>query len=277
MLKGIDVYKGNGTINWGQVARAGIDFAMIKASQGRGETVASQSAYLFEDANFAANIKGAHAAGIACGVWHWLTATTVGEARREADFFLAVIKPHRDKIKLWAAVDVESSLLPTSKVMLTSIVQAFMDRVAEAGFKPMLYTNPNFLAYRYTPGAFDHAEIWLAHHGAPKPKAVPNLRIWQYTSVGTEADVARGWALTPEGRIPGINAGCDVNIGYFDAAEPEPAKPVYKVGDKYTMKPGDMYTNGKAVPDRIIGQTYTIQQVKEDRILLREIVSWVKV
>lgn len=277
MLKGIDVYKDNGKIDWPKVKESGIDFAMIKASQGRGEGAATKSAYLFPDANLSANLIGATEAGIQCGVWHWLTAKTVHEAKVEADYFIETIRQHKKRITLWAAVDVESPLLPTSKTLLTAIVKAFMERVEAAGYKPMLYTNPNFLTYRYTPGAFDDADIWLAHHGAPKPMNVPNLKIWQHTSVGTEADVARGWALTPSGRIPGINAACDVNVGYFDIADlANPVKPVYKVGGKYTIRPGDVYINGKAVPERLIGQEYTIQQVQSDRILLREIVSWVK-
>ena len=51
----------------------------------------------------------------------------------------------------------------------------------------------------------------------------------------------------------------------------------YSVGDKYTLKASDVYSNGRAVPARLVGQEYTISQVKEDRILLREIVSWVRV
>lgn len=281
MTNGIDVYKGNGKIDWQKVKESGIDFAMVKASQGRGEGASSRGAYLFPDANLSANLIGATEVGIKCGVWHWLTAKTVHEAKVEADYFIETIRQHKKRIALWAAVDVESPLLPTSKTLLTSIVKAFMERVEAARYKPMLYTNPNFLTYRYTPGAFDDADIWLAHHGAPKPMNVPNLKIWQYTSVGTEADVARGWALTPSGRIPGINAACDVNVGYFDLPPAIIYKPAYKVGGKYTIRPGDVYiySNGRTspVPDTLIDKEYTISQVKEGKILLREIVSWVKI
>ena len=281
MLKGIDVYKGNGKINWEKVKRAGIDFAMIKASQGRGETKLTKNAYLFPDPNFADNILGAAASGIPCGVWHWLTAKTVHEAKIEADFFLQTIKPYRSNIKLWAAVDVESDQhLPTAKSILTPIVQAFMERVKDHGYKPMLYTNLNYLTYRYTPHAFDDAEIWLAQYDISKPRNVPNLRIWQYTSVGNEYDKAMGWARIDSGRIPGINAACDVNVGYFDIDDviggKKQEKPKFAVGDTYTIKAGDVYSNGRAVPARLVGNEYTISQVRDDRILLRELVSWVK-
>lgn len=53
----------------------------------------------------------------------------------------------------------------------------------------------------------------------------------------------------------------------------------YSVGDKYTIKPGDVYTNGKAVPSSIIGHVFTISKINASgtAILLKEINSWVKI
>ncbi len=51
----------------------------------------------------------------------------------------------------------------------------------------------------------------------------------------------------------------------------------HKVGDKYTIKRGDIYSNGKNVPDRLVGTICTVSKVKEGRILLKEINSWVVV
>ena len=133
-----------------------------------------------------------------------------------------------------------------------------LERIEARGFKPMLYTNPNFLKYRFEPGAFNDIDIWLAHWGVSKPYFVPNLMIWQYGTTRTD----------------GISTDVDANYGYFDLATD---KPVYRVGDKYTIKPGDRYSNGVSVPARLIGKSYTIMQVREDRILLGEISSWVKV
>jgi hypothetical protein len=38
-----------------------------------------------------------------------------------------------------------------------------------------------------------------------------------------------------------------------------------------------VYSNGREVPARLVGNEYTISQVRDDRILLRELVSWVKI
>ena len=47
--------------------------------------------------------------------------------------------------------------------------------------------------------------------------------------------------------------------------------------DKYTIRAGDRYTNGVSVPSRLVGKTYTIMQMRDGKILLGEISSWVRV
>jgi murein DD-endopeptidase MepM/ murein hydrolase activator NlpD len=78
-----------------------------------------------------------------------------------------------------------------------------------------------------------------------------------------------------------INAAQYIGIAnvvgtYADIPE-EPKRMPYEVGDKYVIKKGDIYTNGKLVPSRLVGKEFTVMQVREGRILLGEISSWVKV
>lgn len=249
MLKGIDVSALQGNIDWSRVSA---DFAMIKATQGRGEGAATKLLPRFTDSRFKRNITNALCP---CGVYHYFTAQDKQKALTEADYFCSVIEPYRANIKLWAALDVESKYLDgLSKTELTAIVRTALERIETRGFKPMLYTNPNFLKYRFEPGAFNDIDIWLAHWGVAKPMSVPNLQIWQY-------------GIT---RKDGISTDVDADYGYF-------AVETYKVGDKYTIKAGDKYSNGVSVPARLIGKSYTIMQVREGKILLGEISSWVKV
>lgn len=205
-MKGIDVSTLQGVIDWGKVKASGYEFAMIKATQGRGEGVATRLLRRFTDGKFKRNIEAAAKAGIACGVYHYMTAKDEYEAVEEAEYFCSIIAPYRDRITLWAAVDVESEMYLSgiARYELASIVEQFMLTVKKRGFKPMLYTNPNYLKYRLPDGAFDRADIWLAHYGVPKPMAVPNTRIWQK---GTD-------------RVSGVNGVCDVNEGYFSEAIP---------------------------------------------------------
>ena len=250
MLKGIDVSTLQGVIDW---TRISADFAMIKATQGRGEGAATRLLSRFTDSKFKANITNCRCPA---GVYHYFTAQDKAKATAEADYFCSIIEPYRDRIKLWAALDVESFYLDgLGKTELTAIVMTALERIEARGFKPMLYTNPNYLRYRFEPHAFNEYDIWLAHYGVKTPYSVPNMKIWQY---GTTT-------------VSGISTAVDADYGYFalDGG--------YKVGDKYTIRAGDRYTNGVSVPARLVGKEYTIMQVREGMILLGEISSWVKV
>lgn len=250
MLKGIDVSTLQGNIDWAKVPA---DFAMIKATQGRGEGAATKLLPRFTDSKFKRNIANARCP---CGVYHYFTAQDKQKALTEADYFCSVIEPYRKNITLWAALDVESKYLDgLGKFELTAIVRTALERIESRGYKPMLYTNPNFLKYRFEPGAFNDTDIWLAHYGVKTPYSVPNMKIWQYGTTRTD----------------GISTDVDADYGYFDLDGG------YKVGDKYTIKAGDRYTNGVAVPSRLVGKSYTIMQVREGMILLGEISSWVKI
>lgn len=258
----IDVSTINGVIDWKTVASSGCKYAIIKATQGHGVGAATKNLFCFTDSKFVTNINGAFDAGIKCGVYHYMTARTIVEADKEADYFLSVIAPYKSKIKMWVALDVEDPtyLGSLSAATLTAVTKHFLDRIDKAGYHGILYTNPNYLIYRFIKGAFDNYPVWLAHYNVSKPYAAKGLKIWQYGG----------------GRVPGVNSTCDLDIFYEEPYTP-PVKEKYTVGGKYTLKNGDMYVNGVKVPSSIIGHTYTIAQVKDDRILLKEILSWVRI
>ena len=250
MLKGIDVSTCQGNIDWTKVPA---DFAMIKATQGRGEGAVTKLLSRFTDSKFKRNIANCRCPA---GVYHYFTAQDEAKATAEADYFCSIIEPYRSRIKLWAALDVESFYLDgLGKTKLTAIVNTALERIEARGFKPMLYTNPNYLRYRFEPHAFDEYDIWLAHYGVKTPYSVPKMKIWQCGKTRTD----------------GISTDVDADYGYFDLDGG------YKVGDKYTIRAGDRYTNGISVPARLVGKACTIMQVREGMILLGEISSWVKV
>ena len=102
MLKGIDVSTLQGAIDWSRVSA---DFAMIKATQGRGQGAVTRLLYRFTDSKFKTNITKCP---VPCGVYHYFTATDKSKALDEIDYYCSIIEPYRSRIKLWAALDVES-------------------------------------------------------------------------------------------------------------------------------------------------------------------------
>jgi GH25 family lysozyme M1 (1,4-beta-N-acetylmuramidase) len=206
MKRGIDVSIFQREIDWTDVRSSGVEFAMIKATQGRSEQ--SPATYLFRDSYFVANMSNAYACGVRCGVYHYLTATTVAGAKEEAEYFLSVIAPYKKFIKLYAAVDVESKYLPCDKSLLTQIVNVFCATVKNAGFTPAVYTNPDFHKNRLND--ISSWNLWLAlwrnKNNIPSLEKYPNMKIWQY---GSES-------------VNGIVGDVDANYMIVDETEKKP-------------------------------------------------------
>ena len=221
MLRGIDVSTHQGTIDWDEVAGAGLSFAVIKATQGRSEATAGLRN--FTDSKFKRNIIEARRIGLRVGVYHYLTAQTVSEAMEEAKYFLSVIEPYKPLIDLWAVVDVESKYLPKDKTLLTQIVNTFCSCLVTAELEPMVYTNPDYLKHRLND--ISYWPLWLAlwrkKTNVPTVKDYPAMKLWQW---GGEA-------------IPGIGGNVDANFAIVDlpAVKEEPVpvqKPKPVTGDE---------------------------------------------
>ena len=82
---GIDVSTWQGEIDWNQVKNSDVKFAILRSSFGSPDP--SQVDNQFEN-----NYKGAKAAGIPVGAYHYGYAVSEAEARQEARFFLDTIK-----------------------------------------------------------------------------------------------------------------------------------------------------------------------------------------
>ena len=202
----IDVSTWNGNIDWNKVYKSGVRYAMIRSSFG----VENPNQV---DNKFVRNITNAQRAGVKCGIYHYSYAKSAAEAKKEAEFCLKTIKGY--KIDLPVAFDIEdSSQTNLGKDTLTSIVIAFCDRIKSAGYRPMLYCNPNWLNnYLHKNKLLGKYDLWLAHWGVSSPSY--DCAIWQYSE---------------NGGVPGISGSVDMNWIYKDYISTKPAttKPVTK-------------------------------------------------
>lgn len=188
-IKGIDVSKWQGDINWQKVKSEGIKFAIIRSSYGQ----------MSIDDKFVDNIKGARAAGIDVGVYHYCYATSVRHAEAEAKHFINIIKPY--KLTYPAVLDLEDiSQSNLGKPLLTDMAIAFMDIVKDAGYYPMLYASKYWLKRKLDYSRLKNYDIWLAQW-ASKPTWTGNFGIWQYSSTG---------------KVDGINSDVDLDVAYRD-------------------------------------------------------------
>ena len=172
-MKGIDVSTFQGSIDWNKVKADGIEFAIVRASYGWQDTVNQV------DKRFHENMKGAQAAGIYVGAYHYSYATTPEEARMEADFFLDTIRGYRFDYPV--AFDMEDKTQQNlGREVIASIINAFCERVESAGYYVMLYTNLDWIRYRLEPQLLERYDLWFAQWGVAAPTYSGPIGIWQY-------------------------------------------------------------------------------------------------
>lgn len=198
-LKGIDVSKWNGRIDWKKVKKAGIDFCIIRT--GYSKTV---------DHKFKYNIEEAIENGLQIGVYHFSYATTNAKAKEEAEFCLELIKPYRKYITLGVWFDYEYDsvsysrrygVYPTKK-SVTSLAKTFCSTVEKNGYSTGIYTNLDFSSNYFTKEVLNKYPTWIAVWG--KMNYHGKYVMWQYTD---------------SGRVDGIHGKVDMNIFYYRGGE----------------------------------------------------------
>ncbi len=196
VMKGIDVSKWQGSINWKKVASDGVDFVMIRSSYGSENT----------DEYLKKNVAGCEKYGIDYGFYHYTYAKSVSEARKEAKYFLSRIKKYDPAYPL--VLDIEEEFYKKmSRKEVTDIIVAFMTELEEAGYYATLYSYSKFFADNVTMSRIKKYDIWIASWG-DEEKLNDNYDghygMWQYSSTGS---------------VKGIDGDVDLNYAFKDYAE----------------------------------------------------------
>jgi lysozyme len=188
MIRGIDVSRWQGAIDWRAVAGDGIAFAWIKATDGaRGI-----------DKSFAENWSGALYAGepsIRRGAYHVMRA---GQGREQAEHFLRIYPGGGE---LPPVLDLERAD-DTHEVPNILEALAWIEIVAEeTGVQPMVYTSPSFAIEQHLGEhpALAKCDLWVAHWGAKTPRVPRPWTTWRAHQTGV-------------GRVAGIRGAVDVNV-----------------------------------------------------------------
>lgn len=194
MILGIDVSHHQGDIDWGQVKKSGIGFAMIHT--GYGTSSPNQI-----DRKFIRNIEGAKSNGINVGVYHYSYASSPLDASKEAAFCLDIIKDY--KLEYPVAYDIEDSTISKfTRRQKTDMVISFCDKIEMSGYYAMFYCNPNWINnHLYADELFGKYDFWLAHYGISSPSFACGM-----------------WQKSDAGKIQGIQGNVDLDIAYRDFA-----------------------------------------------------------
>lgn len=197
-LFGIDVSTWNGTIDWNQVAKSGVSYAIIRCGY-RGTTQGG----LIEDNRFATNAKNATAAGIRIGVYFFTQAISEAEAVEEASMCLSMVEGYKLTYPIF--IDVESGsgnarANGLSKESRTAIVKAFCKTISNSGYKAGIYANKNWLTNKLNTSELTGYTIWLAQYASAPSYTATRYDLWQYSS---------------QGSIKGISGNVDLDLNYL--------------------------------------------------------------
>lgn len=233
----IDVSTWNGNIDWDRVYKSGVKYAMIRSSFG----VENPNQV---DNKFVRNITNAVKAGVKCGIYHYSYARSAAEAKREAKFCLKTIKGY--KVDLPVAFDIEdSSQTGLGRRVCTDMVIAFCDTIKAAGYKPMLYCNPNWLQnYLYKDELLKKYDIWLANWGVSAPSY--ECAVWQYSESGS---------------VSGISGNVDMNWIYKDYTVKKPISKT-KNGDKVKVINKTSFLRSQPIFDDMGGSSRKLATLK---------------
>lgn len=223
VYEGIDVSNWQRNIDFAQVKASGIEIVYIKASEGT----------TFKDPYLEANYENAKSNGLKIGFYHYLTATSVAAAQRQASFFASVIEGKEVDCKL--VMDYEE-FFGESKPQINEIAIAFMQRVKQiTGKDVIVYSNLNNVRNTFGDAVASEGRLWLAYYNNPN-----NL-----INVNSSWDTYIGLQYTSSGSITGISGNVDRDrfskeILMEDLQdEPIDNTPVDNRIVNYIVKPGD--------------------------------------
>ena len=191
MIKGIDVSKWQGNIDFKKVKESGIRFVIIRAGYGR---TASQ-----RDEYFGQNYSRAKAAGLDVGAYWYSYADSIQDAEKEAEACLLVIGGKRFEYPIYFDLE-EQKQFAKGRNFCDNLVKTFCGKLEKAGYFAGLYISRSPLQNYISPEVAKRYTLWVAEY-AGKCRYEGSYGMWQYT---------------PNGVVNGIYGGCDMNYCYAD-------------------------------------------------------------
>lgn len=192
---GIDVSNHQKLIDWSQVAASGVQFAVIKCSEGVD----------YSDPFFPRNWELAKTAGLVRGAYHFARPSLNSAISEAAHFLQQLQRAGGLETGDLLALDMEDMEVEAG-VDLSAWTLQWLEMVQrEVGFRPLLYTGRWYMARNWLidPRLAEYG-LWLAAYQqtAPAPPDPwPFLALWQHTNAG---------------RIPGVAGNCDLDWFFGD-------------------------------------------------------------
>lgn len=181
-LKGIDVSRYQGDVDWKKVKEDGVAYCFIKASQGIKIT----------DPKFEQNKENAAEAGIAWSAYHFFVTNRGG--KEQANHFLKAVGTKKWTAPLPPVVDIER-FDGGSKEELVRELSIFLQTIEkEWNVRPILYSGEHFYNANLKE-EFKIYRVWIARYR----DAEPDFKDWSF------------WQYSDKGNVNGIQGPVDMN------------------------------------------------------------------
>ena len=196
-IKGVDVSKWQGKINFKAVKKAGYEFAMLRL--GYGDNDPKQ-----DDELFTRNVEECEKNGLDWGAYLYSYALNTNDAENEADHAIRVLQDYKPTYPV--AFDMEDADgykqkngMPSNET-LVNICDTFLNKVEDEGYYVSLYASKSWLENQLLSKKLDRYDKWVAQW-AKECTYSKEHGIWQYSSREI---------------IQGIECYIDANIAYKD-------------------------------------------------------------
>lgn len=200
---GADLSEFQSGVDFEALKKAGVEFVMLRV----GGRYYGEKGTMYEDTVFEDFYEKAQAAGLKIGAYFLSQATTVDEAKEEANFILKKLNGRKLSYPIafdWENIgDDEARTDNVTGETLTLMAEAFCDTISESGYKPIVYSNTDQMFTRYDFETMKDYDFWLADY-RDFPNMYYKFDMWQYTKEGT---------------IDGIEGTVDLNLSFTDFSE----------------------------------------------------------
>lgn len=197
-IKGIDVSRWNGKIDWKTVANYGMGFAILRITE-KGNIV---------DSTFESNYKDCIENKIPVGVYKYSYATTIAQIEDEANVVIKTL--NKRKLDYPVFLDIEDKCQENlSDSLMMKMIEAFRAIIIKAGYKFGIYCGYSWYQYQLPEGAKKY-DCWVARH--------PNNdtgELQERLRVPASSGVI-GWQYSSKATIPGIPTKTDRSVFYKD-------------------------------------------------------------
>lgn len=202
LKRGIDISAHQGNINW-DLVRTTVDAVIVRAGYGRNNI----------DQKWVPNIEAIRGTALDLGVYWFSYAYSVEMAYMEGKYAALAVQKKIGSRRVPIAFDLEYDSVEYAakkgviidRNAATQYAISFLTAVKESGYRPMLYTNIDYLRRYFNWDAIVHAVpgtlLWLAQWRQTEPDLGEDIAVWQYSSKGS---------------VTGISGNVDMDVVYVD-------------------------------------------------------------